>query len=432
MRKIKQLDADLHSSFLNYSQTSEFERIREKFRKKPYECNQSYKTLANVIGFLCGCGSVAMAYTFAAEWITDKIERLPFASVVSVCIAVVCLVVLEVVQRLAINTSIRDYFTQGLQMKNALQLVLSIAITVFSVCLSYWGSFDMVDKLSKEPPQYVAPTLESTQEIKSRYGEQIATAKQNATAFFKARSYNGKIGDKYSNDYADLLKKVSNLQDDMNTQILRIQGINDTRKAQAKADYEILISQYRLAVNSKGQNLGIITLVLQCIFFLCTGYSQNYDYRVRLQYNDRILLEEEKTYQANMLLHQQQIPTLPVIPKDDNSSRMRVVGFSSSNRANNHTSDNKSTIANNHTSDNKSTIANNHTSDNKNRKRRTKDRNFEVDLKISKREIKKRIGTYSKRFERAKNEGKEKTSADNLARTKYWEYVLEKKELLAT
>lgn len=296
-------EANLQESFEKFQHTAQYKRISEKFRKKTYnQANWLKFYLCKLLSIICGVGSVFFAYVYATEWGTDLVK----SSTAALCLSLFVLVVLEIVQRFSLGSFFFNMFTYGLKIKDLGNATLCIIITAFSVFLSYKGSFKQVEKWNGTPPQYIAPTLLSEKKINNRYDPLILQAQKIASNYQDNNQQVDKITGKliwnwhkeenyHENKYNAKLQNVLVLQEKKFKALEKLELKNENLISQAKETHASTLSSFKQKNQSKGANLGYITLVLQLVMFVCVIFCEYYDYRVEMDFESKTFeLEKQK------------------------------------------------------------------------------------------------------------------------------------------
>lgn len=295
MKTVKMRTTNLQESFAQFKDTKQFNRIRDKYTEKAYEQKNLVKFyLCKFLSVLCGVGSVFFAYVYATDQTNELINYYPIA----VFLSVFLLVLFEVLQRWALGSLLLNYFTNGLKIKDLGNILLAVSITVISVFLSYKGSFRQVEKWNGTPPQYIAPTLSSVSDLKQEFNTMISKAEKKAKNYKDENMVTWK-GKKVLNwiarePYAKMLVSIDLLETKKLQAIEKLELKNEKLISEAKKNHTSTLFDFKQKNESKGANLGYITLVLQLVMFICLGFTEYYDYRVQDQYKEALLFDEKE------------------------------------------------------------------------------------------------------------------------------------------
>ena len=257
------------------------QRLAKKYTEKSYE--ERYELIyhiANIVSFLCNGVSAITASSFVFAYIYSIVHSLPYPAILSLIFTGFILITVEILQRV-----LAPRFVQNWLQYNAKSLVLVLLVlSTFSICLSYMGSPDFINIITKEPI-YEAPVLTDVATIKSDYREQINAAKSDAEDYRQTKAWKGRLSDDNAKVYKELLDKVALLRDQMIEKVNDMDATNQALVAESKDTYQAALLEYQSQTEVKGAGLGIVAILSQLIFYLCIWYLEYFDFRVASQYS---------------------------------------------------------------------------------------------------------------------------------------------------
>ncbi len=257
------------------------QRLANKYTEKSYE--ERYDLIyhiANIVSFLCNGVSAITASSFVFAYIYSIVHSLPYPAILSLIFTEFMLITVELLQRVLAPR----FFQNWLQYNIKSLILVLLVLSGFSVCLSYMGSPDFINIITKEPV-YEAPILKDVATIKTDYKEQINAAKADAEAYRQAKAWKGRLSDDNAIVYKELLDKVALLRDQMNDKVNNVDAANQTLTVEAKSTYQTAMLDYQSQTKAKGAGLGIVAVLSQLIFYLCIWYLEYFDFRVASQYS---------------------------------------------------------------------------------------------------------------------------------------------------
>lgn len=268
-----------------FSQSSLAQRLQDKYTPKPYEEKRKPLYYLSLVGsFFCnGLAVIAsMSFVFAFSYALT-IKALPYPAEISAIISVAALVFIEVAKRATVPDFFQDVYQYGFKTSYIIRMVAILGLVSASTFFSYKGGHEFVE-LVMSNPQYVAPTEKSTKTTQEQYKRQIATAEDNAERYRVSKLWRGKLADEHAKAYQRLLSRVAALQDKMNGETEKIEAQNRTDKENARSDFLQETKDHQEKVKRRGSGFAKFSIIGEILFILFIWYMERYDYKTATQY----------------------------------------------------------------------------------------------------------------------------------------------------
>lgn len=249
-------DDHFDEGFKRFQQSTDFKRLQEKFRVRPYF--EKYKTLRLTVfasSFLLNAFSAATAFTFVFVFVKAMV---PFF-ILAVCFAIIPLILLEVLKRQIIPSFFKDFFQ--FSKVSVMTGLFILSLTAVSVTLSYLGAKDVIQLLAKDP---VLVDLDST---KAPYLERIAKLEADKD-ILKQQTWNGKIVGEASKQMTVIQKQIADLEQQMSVDV-----------SKAKTDNEAKTVQKDISTGLRSEYFALVALVLDLVLLLALYWLEYYDFR---------------------------------------------------------------------------------------------------------------------------------------------------------
>ena len=260
------------------------ERLREKYRAKPFE--EEYKPLyyvALIISYLCNGFSILTASTYVFSYLLSIFLELPSPNLLAGAVTFIVLVLVEGLQRFISPKLFKNGLQYGFKLSLFGLLLVIGGISTLSILASYYGGFDVV-KIVSTPPTYSAPTLYDIEETKKDFNKMIAEAGAGAEAYKKTRLYLGKLSNVDGREYKKLLSVKTDLQNKKLDKISSLEALNRNKVEKAEVKHVEELREHSSSVESKGGGLAGVAIAAQLIFFLSIFFLEYYDYKTSTQY----------------------------------------------------------------------------------------------------------------------------------------------------
>lgn len=254
------------------------ERAQEMFAPKSYQDrNMNLKTAIEVLKYLLHVVSAVCAAAFVYANCYSIVEGWAYANIIAYIPTFIVLVAIELILSMILDAGVTGYFNKN--GKWIRSLVMAGLISLVSIALSFFGSYDTV-RLAKSPPTLAEPDTTSIQRVVDFFAPDIEQAQKDADGYFDKRQWKGRIASKDAGRYNELLDIKNGLVEERNEAIITAKFYNEEEKARVKAEYEQALLDHESSIKQTGGGLGIICIICQLLLWICYYWLKEFHFNI--------------------------------------------------------------------------------------------------------------------------------------------------------
>ena len=259
------------------------QRLNRLYASQPFhERNYYLHLIAYIFGWF---GNLVSGITEASRiyaFFFGILGSVLYGNEASWTITVICILLFEIIHRLLAQSYFREYVqNEGHDRSMNKSLVAMVAVGLFLTALSFSGGFDLIRLTSSKPDAVIAEQYEIS-DFEGVLQPLVGKAQEDAETFRKSKLWRGKLSDKNTKRYNELLDAAKEQETVLAQSITSLPERNLKLQAQADSINQNRLHSYELSVSNRGYGLGGITILAILVMYVCVYFSELY----RLKYKD--------------------------------------------------------------------------------------------------------------------------------------------------
>lgn len=258
-------------------------RLTRTYASQPFHERNYY---LHLIAYVLGWGANAISGITEASRIfaffMGIMGSVLYGNAFSWVFTVLLIIVLEVAHRLLAQGYFREYVqNEGHDKSMNRNLATMLVLGAFLTFLSFTGGFDLI-RLTSEKPQQVAAKQYDIGDYETALNPLVNQAQQDAEKYRKSKLWKGRLSDKNTKRYNELLDAAKEQETTLAQSIATLPQQNLELQAQADSINVNRERHYEQAIQDRGYGLGGVTVLAILIMYVCVYFSELY----RLRHKD--------------------------------------------------------------------------------------------------------------------------------------------------